>query len=62
MLNQRNIIGLLETDAIKKLKENGINYRVIYKNGQHYMITCDVLMDRWNLSINNSIVVDISFG
>lgn len=44
------------------LKENEINFRVKIKDGDSYLLTQDLKLDRANLEINEGIVTDVSYG
>jgi hypothetical protein len=51
------IIGLDVHTAVDMLEEAGLTYRIEHEDGQSYMLTMDVRMDRINLSIKNGMVI-----
>lgn len=44
------------------LKENEIDFRVKIKDGDSYLLTQDLQLERANLEVNNGIVTDVSYG
>lgn len=44
------------------LKENDIEFRIKLKDGDRYLLTQDLNLDRANLEVNNGLVTDISYG
>ena len=60
MINKEELIGKTLEEAKILLKDN--IYRVVYFNGKHCGITCDFIPFRYNLSIENNLINDITFG
>lgn len=56
---QEQLVGLHEQSALDLLKEGNCDYRVVSRDGIHYIITMDLCMGRFNLTIENGLVVDV---
>lgn len=51
-----------QDEAIKILNEDGIKYRVVREDSNHYAITADYRPERLNLEIDNDIVTKVYNG
>ncbi len=56
------LIGLKTEDAIRLLNENNFKSRIVYEDGEHFIITMDLRFDRVNLEIEEGFVVSAHFG
>lgn len=56
------IIGLDVSTAVDMIEEAGCKHRIEHEDGQSFMLTMDVRMDRINLSVKNGIVVSSRRG
>jgi hypothetical protein len=56
------LIGLTTEDAIRLIKDNNFISRIAYEDGEHFIITMDICVDRINLEIEEGIVVSAHFG
>jgi len=54
--------GVTEQQAIRKLREGGVEHRVTSRDNQHYACTCDLHPDRLNLTVLGGVVARIHFG
>lgn len=61
-ISSQDIIGKSETEAVQMMKAANVRYRIVAKNGSHYMVTCDYVPSRWNISIHNDVVTNVDFG
>jgi len=59
---KNNVVGMLYDDAVIYIKANGFIYRIIKRDGQPYVRTCDFKSDRINLNINKDVVISTSIG
>lgn len=64
MMNKKenNLVGLTEAEAGAKLKEQGSSYRISSRDGEYYIVTMDLRMDRYNLHIENGKVISFEMG
>ncbi len=62
MLDNLNLVGCLKSKAIAKLEDSGFKYRIVRENDESFAVTCDYRVDRYNLSIDDNIVTEVSFG
>jgi len=62
MLNVRELIGLSEEDAVKKIREAGFRPRVRRRNQESYFGTMDYRTDRVNLEIDKGKVTKAHIG
>ena len=56
------LIGLTTEYAIQLIKDNNFTSRIVYEDGEHFIITMDLRFDRINLEIEEGIVVSAHFG
>ena len=56
------LIGLTTDDAILLIKDNNFTSRIVYEDGEHFILTMDLCFDRVNLEIEEGIVVSANFG
>lgn len=56
------LIGLKTEDAIRLLKLFSFKSRIVYEDGEHFIITMDLRFDRVNLEIEEGFVVSAHFG
>ena len=47
----KELIGLTEEEAIQKIKTAGLEVRVEARDGEYFMLTQDLRMGRYNLTI-----------
>lgn len=59
---KENLIGKSKEEVVKLLTENKSNFRIVSENGVSYMVTCDFIMDRFNLSLEYDLVTDVTMG
>lgn len=55
---EREIIGMSVQDAKKLAEKNDYGLRVVYEDGQHYMVTKDFRMTRCNVFVENGKIVE----
>ncbi|MFW6855298.1 hypothetical protein ACODYM_28825 [Burkholderia gladioli] len=60
--NRPKLIGLTEEQAVDMLQNAGHNYRVVNRDGVPRVSTADVKANRANLTIQNGLVTDVSYG
>lgn len=58
----KKVLVKSQEEAIRILDENGINYRVVRGDSNHYAITDDYRPERLNLEIDNDIVTQVYSG
>jgi hypothetical protein len=49
-------------DCITVLEENNFEYRVVYQDGQYFFVTQDYRADRYNLNVENNLIIDCFLG
>lgn len=59
---EKQIIGKSENEAKNILNKNEKKYRIMKRDKEFYMTTCDYHSDRFNLYIENDIVKEVSMG
>lgn len=59
-MKEEVLIGKTLEEAQEILRN--CKYRIVSKDGQGYIITCDLVFDRYNLTINNNIVTEVYMG
>ncbi len=59
---KEQVIGMLKDKGIKLILENDINYRIIRTDSINYVVTCNFIMDRLNLEIENNIIIKCEIG
>ncbi len=58
----KTLLGLTEIEARLLLYELGIKHRVLSVEGEDRFVTCDFVVERVNLVINDGKVTNVSFG
>lgn len=56
------IIGMSEGQASSFLTAEGIDYRIVERDGESFPVTMDYNPDRANLTIQNGVVAEVQFG
>ncbi len=56
------IIGMSEGQASTFLTAEGIDYRIVERDGESFPVTMDYSPERANLTIQNSVVTEVQFG
>lgn len=59
---EQEIIGMEKQAALKVLKEQGLQIRIVSEDGKSFRGTCEYRLDRVNLYIENGKVVKASKG
>lgn len=59
---KEKLIGKTKEDAINLLKENSSKFRIVSEDGVPYAVTCDYIISRFNLHLNNNLVTNITMG
>ena len=63
MSEDRNgLVGLSESEAIKRIEANGMRARITWKDGRTFMGTTDARRDRVNLHIKDGKVIKAYIG
>lgn len=62
MIFVKDLIGLKEVEAIKKLGDLGVKIRIVSRDGKNFVVTSDFKNDRVNLSIENGKVSKADVG
>jgi hypothetical protein len=57
-----SLVGLSEEEAIKLCMEKEYKVRISKRNGEHFILTRDYLIDRVNLHISQFKVYEATFG
>lgn len=57
-----SLIGLSKAEAIDILKSNGSSYRISKQQGHYNIVTRDYHPERFNLEIEDGIVVKVTMG
>lgn len=57
-----NLVGEDKSIAINLLKAAGSPYRILREDNNAYMVTCDYRLDRYNLTIDNGKVSQVTMG
>lgn len=67
MRNARNTVGQefigkskIEIEAVMKERNN--DYRIISEDGEHYFVTMDYNMSRYNFGVNKGVITSVSMG
>lgn len=58
----KDVIGLPEEEVRAGVKEAGGLFRVRSRDGQRYMGTCDLRMDRLNVHVVDGVVTEANYG
>lgn len=61
-MNQPQLKGMLLSHAMRLMKEEGIEWRIVKRDGDSYVITADCKADRLNLEIENDRVIKTYLG
>lgn len=56
------ILGFAEKDATSELEEAGYEVRVVAVDDEQFLVTCDYVPTRANLSLRDGKVTDLFFG
>ena len=57
-----SLIGMRFEEAIDLIKHNDLHYRIVCEDGNHFLITADLHLDRVNLHIENGIIESCYIG
>ena len=57
-----SLIGKTEQEVRSECVKHNLDFRTVYKNGDHYIITMDLKSDRLNFTIENDIITEVDFG
>lgn len=58
----KTLIGMKEKAATDAITAKGYTYRIVERDGEHFVVTMDYSPTRINLSITAGIVSDVSVG
>ena len=58
----QTLIGMKEKDAKAAITAKGYTYRIVERDGEHFIVTMDYSPTRINLSITKGIITDVSVG
>ncbi len=61
-MSYRELIGKTEEEARKFCEENKFKFRIVKKDGQNFLGTCDYCLDRVNVEIKDGIVTGARLG
>jgi len=61
-MNQPQLKGMLLSHAMRLLKENDIDWRIVKRDKEDYVVTADCKGDRLNLEIENDRVIKTYLG
>lgn len=59
---KNHIIGKTLEEAYSSTKKHSLDSRVVFEDGEYYIVTCDLNFDRLNFYIENGIVVNANVG
>ena len=62
MEKANEVLGWHFDTAIMFLKEHKIDFRITSKDEKNYIVTCDFVPERANLTIVNGIIENINYG
>lgn len=64
MISEEDLIGKTEKEAVELLSEltGRRRYRITRRDTEHYIITMDFCMDRFNLELDDGIVTEVEMG
>ncbi len=57
-MNKEEILIGKTLDEAREILRN-CNYRIVSQNGKNYMITADLKVDRYNLFVDNDVIVKV---
>ena len=58
----RDLIGLTESEAIKKVKDRGLHARVTRRDKNYCVVTRDFRLERINLELDRGLVTKVYNG
>ena len=58
----KEFIGKSFTEVEAIMKERNNDYRITSEDGEHYFLTMDYNMSRYNFGIDNGVVTSVSMG
>ena len=58
----KSYIGLTESGATSRAKQNNIDYRVVRRDNERYLVTMNMRNDRLNFEIDKGIVTEAYGG
>ena len=61
-IQEQDLIGLTEEDAVNKVAGAGMKCRIRSRDGNPFIGTCDYRLDRFNLTIEKNLVTKASLG
>jgi len=61
-MSYRELVGKTEEEARKFCEENKFKFRIVKKDGQNFLGTCDYRLDRVNVEIKDGIVTVAKLG
>ena len=56
-MNKPDVIGKPLVEAAKLIEQAGLTYRVVARDGKHYMVTADFVSTRLDLEVRDGVVV-----
>lgn len=62
LIDTSTIIGMSEGQASTFLTAEGIDYRIVERDGESFPVTMDYSPERANLTIQNGVVTEVQFG
>lgn len=57
-----SLIGMDKDNAIKIIKHLNIDYRIVFEEGEVYVVTSDLNPSRINLNIYNNKIINANVG
>jgi hypothetical protein len=57
-----NLVGLIETEAIRQISENGLSFRIASRDGEFFALTQDYSPGRINLEIVDGVITGALIG
>jgi hypothetical protein len=61
-IDTNTLIGLTEAEAVSQIEKAGMIARVMERNGEDFIGTCEYRTDRVNLQVANDTVYKVSIG
>lgn len=55
-------VSLTLEEAINKAQENELIYRIVKRDGERFMVTMDLKMNRLNFTVDNNIITNCKVG
>ena len=62
MFTSQTLVGLQKEDAINILKKLNAKYRIVKEDNQTYIVTQDYVTSRYNLTIMEGKVTNVTMG